>query len=772
MGRDTQHLATAYAGNVIGITGIDDVVFKFSTLATLPSLPPLRPLVFQSSPIVQVVVEPEDISQAKALERALALLDVIDPNIQVGFTEQGESFIAASGELHVDRCLRDLKDTLLPGVELKVHPPSVAFKETIIEADSSTSNTNAGDAAAAPAAAAAVGGEEDEATAGTGKKKKSKTGAGGSGGVLRFTTANACCSFRLRLLPLPGPVTALLESNAVLLRGLRAKSERNRASHRRRLIALLARAQRAAAAADDVVSGGGSAAEAAAAADAVAAGVGAHSNAHHDGNDDNEEEDDEDEGAAVKGVAALTEEETAFFNKLVRTFKTASTANATHSSASASAGSAAAATEPAATATEQASAAAAAAAAAEAVAAQATIVTVSIDDLLGALSAPIPSARRLIDSGEIVNYICAFGPKGYGSNVLVNKAAGLAYGAALTAVNHISLSTTATAAHTAAAATAAGASASEPRAAASATAAATEMSQWVRAAAWLDAASVHGVATQVYDAETGEPARAPLIVPCAVPAHNRHSHSDAATTSAVVADLTVTPAQLSALEASVRYLRLADHAVAQGFQLATAAGPICNEPMTGTCYVLEQAEVTPWDTANWGADPSGPLQGQVLNAVRDACTVAFEAKPRRLVEAMFSATMECTDQNLGGIFSVLSKRRGRAVEETQIIEGTSFYTIKAVLPVQASFGFASDVRKQTGGVTNPLLVFSHWETVAADPYYTPVTEDEIEEFGVDGDKSRNIARDLVLQIRKRKGLLVDEVVVAAPEKQRTLARKK
>lgn len=70
-----------------------------------------------------------------------------------------------------------------------------------------------------------------------------------------------------------------------------------------------------------------------------------------------------------------------------------------------------------------------------------------------------------------------------------------------------------------------------------------------------------------------------------------------------------------------------------------------------------------------------------------------------------------------------------------------------------------------------MLVFSHWELMPQDPFFVPVSEEELEEFGSE-DKSHNYVRDLVNEIRRRKGLIADDKLVAAPEKQRTLARKR
>ena len=58
-----------------------------------------------------------------------------------------------------------------------------------------------------------------------------------------------------------------------------------------------------------------------------------------------------------------------------------------------------------------------------------------------------------------------------------------------------------------------------------------------------------------------------------------------------------------------------------------------------------------------------------------------------------------------------------------------------------------------------------------DPFFTPKTEEEREEFGEDGDVGPNMARQLVDATRRRKGLKVEETLVKVATKQRTLSRK-
>ena len=65
-----------------------------------------------------------------------------------------------------------------------------------------------------------------------------------------------------------------------------------------------------------------------------------------------------------------------------------------------------------------------------------------------------------------------------------------------------------------------------------------------------------------------------------------------------------------------------------------------------------------------------------------------------------------------------------------------------------------------------------WErdpvTVQVDPFFVPVTEEEREEFGEEGQGvgAPNLARRLIDAVRRRKGLAVEEKVRDTPNLQR------
>lgn len=97
-----------------------------------------------------------------------------------------------------------------------------------------------------------------------------------------------------------------------------------------------------------------------------------------------------------------------------------------------------------------------------------------------------------------------------------------------------------------------------------------------------------------------------------------------------------------------------------------------------------------------------------------------------------------------------------------------------------SQGLAPELlKKSSGEVTAPELIFSHWAVLDEDPFWIPTTEEEREDYGeilMSGDLSTgldNNALKYIRMVRSRKGLLVDSSkIIVAAEKQRTLSRKK
>ncbi|XP_058256934.1 elongation factor-like GTPase 1 isoform X2 [Hemibagrus wyckioides] len=251
-------------------------------------------------------------------------------------------------------------------------------------------------------------------------------------------------------------------------------------------------------------------------------------------------------------------------------------------------------------------------------------------------------------------------------------------------------------------------------------------------------------------------------------------------------------------------LRDFDNSIVSGFQLATLSGPMCEEPLMGVCFSVESWDMKiPSQTAQkdsqdnsvpqqsleannndceFGedsetqsrrrdiADCYGPFSGQLIASMKEACRYAFQAKPQRLMAAMYTCEIMATAEVLGRVYGVLSKREGRVLNE-EMKEGSDVFIIRAVLPVAESFGFADEIRKRTSGLASPQLVFTHWEVISSDPFWVPTTEEEYLHFGEKAD-SANQALKYMNAVRKRKGLYVEEKIVEHAEKQRTLSKNK
>ncbi|KAI4519104.1 P-loop containing nucleoside triphosphate hydrolase protein [Schizophyllum commune Loenen D] len=221
-------------------------------------------------------------------------------------------------------------------------------------------------------------------------------------------------------------------------------------------------------------------------------------------------------------------------------------------------------------------------------------------------------------------------------------------------------------------------------------------------------------------------------------------------------------------EADKRIEALDNH-IETGFQLATFQGPLCAEPVEGLAYFVESVEVDKEALEREiEQNRMAQLVGSVITGVRDACRNGLLDWSPRLLLAMYSCDIQCSTDVLGKVYGVVAKRRGRIVAE-EMKEGTSFFTVTALIPVAESFGFADDIRKRTSGAASPQLIFSGYELLDQDPFWVPKTEEELEDLGEKADRS-NIAKAYMDGVRDRKGMFVDRKIVEFAEKQRTLKR--
>lgn len=194
MGRGVVDVDRVPAGSVLGIAGLEQSILKSATVSNTLACPAFRPMSFAAAPIVRVAIEPVHAADMPILVSGMKLLNQADPSVEVYVQETGEHILSTAGEVHLQKCLNDLKNQYAK-VELDVSEPIIPFRETIITppkidmVNETISSENE----------ILVTKETD---------------------VITMTTANKACTLHLEALPLPHEVTTLLEKNTNLLKSL------------------------------------------------------------------------------------------------------------------------------------------------------------------------------------------------------------------------------------------------------------------------------------------------------------------------------------------------------------------------------------------------------------------------------------------------------------------------------------------------------------------------------------------------------------------------
>ncbi|KAJ9477492.1 Ribosome assembly protein 1 [Pseudozyma hubeiensis] len=212
MGRDLVAVNEVPAGNVFAIRGMEGLVLRNATLCS-PSLVQSYPIErhtdptsidatmasntfvnlaginMLSAPIVRVALEPTNPQDMPKLVEGLKLLNQADPCVESLVQGTGEHVILTAGELHLERCLKDLRERFAK-CEIQVSPPLVPFRETCVRAP----------------------------------EMPPPKIEGAARGTAEGSVANGVVSYRVRAVPLPKPVVEFLLANAQTLRRLQNKS--------------------------------------------------------------------------------------------------------------------------------------------------------------------------------------------------------------------------------------------------------------------------------------------------------------------------------------------------------------------------------------------------------------------------------------------------------------------------------------------------------------------------------------------------------------------
>ncbi|KAJ2429271.1 translation elongation factor 2 [Coemansia sp. RSA 2524] len=152
----------------------------------------------------------------------------------------------------------------------------------------------------------------------------------------------------------------------------------------------------------------------------------------------------------------------------------------------------------------------------------------------------------------------------------------------------------------------------------------------------------------------------------------------------------------------VQYMaEIKDHCKA-GLQWASTTGPCAEETLRGCRFNIMDVSLHA-DSIHRGA-------GQIMPACRRVIYASILMAEPTLQEPIYLVEIQCPESAMGGVYSVLNRRRGEVFDEVQR-PGTTQMTIKAYLPVNESFGFVTALRAETSGQAFPQSVFDHWQTM-------------------------------------------------------------
>jgi ribosome assembly protein 1 len=130
LGQDLRPVPSVVAGHVVAIQGLGQHVLKSATLSSTKNCWPFSSMTFQVSPMLKVAVEPSNPADLGALVKGLKLLNQADPLVVYTVSQRGEHVLAAAGQVHLDRCIKDLQERFAK-VQLGVSKPLVSFKEIV-----------------------------------------------------------------------------------------------------------------------------------------------------------------------------------------------------------------------------------------------------------------------------------------------------------------------------------------------------------------------------------------------------------------------------------------------------------------------------------------------------------------------------------------------------------------------------------------------------------------------------------------------------------------
>merc|ERR1712000_577668 len=137
MGRTTEQINDVPCGNTVALVGVDQYILKSGTITDIEDAHNITAMKYSVSPVVKVAVKPKDGKDLPKLVEGLKKLSKSDPLVVCTTEENGEHVIAGCGELHVEICLKDLRDEYAQ-CDFVMSDPVVSYRETVTASSSQT----------------------------------------------------------------------------------------------------------------------------------------------------------------------------------------------------------------------------------------------------------------------------------------------------------------------------------------------------------------------------------------------------------------------------------------------------------------------------------------------------------------------------------------------------------------------------------------------------------------------------------------------------------
>ena len=128
MGQFLNQINIVPVGNIFSVSDLEKDVFKTSTISDDFNCPSIIPYNIDKNSNIKVSITAENIKDMPILLEELEKLNKSDPAVNYYTQSNGEHIIVTSGEVHLERCIRDLEDSLAK-VKFKISAPIVNFKE-------------------------------------------------------------------------------------------------------------------------------------------------------------------------------------------------------------------------------------------------------------------------------------------------------------------------------------------------------------------------------------------------------------------------------------------------------------------------------------------------------------------------------------------------------------------------------------------------------------------------------------------------------------------